>query len=132
LAVLFVNTSSSSTVLDQIEQRILAVGNLVGSVCQRCSQKLHHIRFSGASLHQADMAVGRSNRKARRVMANGTSGEIEATFATLGRERADALFVANDALFTSRRVQFALLAVRHAIPAIYSTREYHEVERIMS
>jgi hypothetical protein len=37
-----------------------------GSLCERCSQELHNIRFSGASLHQADMAVGRSNRKARR------------------------------------------------------------------
>ena len=44
----------------------LKLGDSVGSVCQRRSQKLHHIRFSGASLHQADMAVGRSNRKARR------------------------------------------------------------------
>src|SRR5207244_4680849 len=37
------------------------------------------------------------------VLKASTSREIEATFATLGRERADALFVANDALFTSRR-----------------------------
>jgi hypothetical protein len=44
----------------------LQPGDSVGSVCQRCSQKLHHIRFSGATVHQADMAVGRSNRKARR------------------------------------------------------------------
>ena len=35
--------------------------------------------------------------------------EIDAAFATLVRERADALFVAPDAFFTSRRVQFATL-----------------------
>src|SRR5262249_14270051 len=54
------------------------------------------------------------------------SGEMEAAFATLVRDRADALFVAADTFFISRRVQFATLAARHGIPAAYSTRE--EVE----
>jgi putative ABC transport system substrate-binding protein len=66
------------------------------------------------------------------VLKASTSPEIEATFATLGRERADALLVAGDAFFTSRRVQFAVLAVRHAIPAIYPNREYPEVGGLMS
>jgi Phage integrase family len=37
----------------------------------------------------------------------------------IGRDPADALLVASDGFFVSRRVQFAVLAVRHAIPAIY-------------
>ena len=42
---------------------------------------------------------------------NATSiGEIDAAFATIARERPDALFVAPDALFTSRRVQLVTLA----------------------
>ena len=41
-----------------------------------------------------------------------TIGEIDAAFATLARERPDALFVAPDAFFTSRRVQFATLTAR--------------------
>src|SRR5262245_60004832 len=45
-----------------------------------------------------------------------TSREINAAFATLVRERPDALFVAGDALFTSRRVQLALLSAHHSIP----------------
>jgi putative ABC transport system substrate-binding protein len=66
------------------------------------------------------------------VLKASTSREIEATFATAGRERADALLVAGDGFFASRRVQFAVLTVRHAIPAIYSTREYPEVGGLMS
>jgi putative tryptophan/tyrosine transport system substrate-binding protein len=67
------------------------------------------------------------------VLNAGTSREIEAAFATtLGPEPADALFVGNDAFFNSRRVQFAVLAVRHAIPAIYANREYPEVGGLMS
>jgi putative ABC transport system substrate-binding protein len=61
------------------------------------------------------------------VLQAGTSREIEAAFATLVRDRADALFVAPDGFFTSRRVQFATLAARHAIPAAYSNRSYPEV-----
>ena len=57
------------------------------------------------------------------VLNASTSREIEAAFATLVRERADALFVATDTFFISRRVQFATLAARYGIPAIYSTRE---------
>ena len=62
----------------------------------------------------------------------GTSEEIEAAFATLLRDRADALFVAGDGFFVSRRVQLATLTARHAIPAIYSVREYVEAGGLMS
>ena len=49
------------------------------------------------------------------VLNASTSREIDAAFATLARERPDALFVAPDAFFTSRRVQIATLAARDRI-----------------
>src|SRR6516225_3613791 len=49
------------------------------------------------------------------VLNASTSREIEAAFATLVRDRADALFVAPDAFFVSRRVQFSTLAARDRI-----------------
>ena len=66
------------------------------------------------------------------VLNASTSREIEAAFATLVRDRADALFVAPDAFFISRRVQFATLAARHGIPAAYPTREGVEAGGLMS
>src|SRR4029077_6235054 len=48
------------------------------------------------------------------------------------RSPAPPLFVAPDGFFTSRRVQFATLAARHAIPAAYSNRSYPEVGGLMS
>jgi putative ABC transport system substrate-binding protein len=57
------------------------------------------------------------------VLNASTSGEIDAAFATLARERLEALFVAGDAFFTSRRVQLATLAARDRIPAAYAARE---------
>jgi putative ABC transport system substrate-binding protein len=64
---------------------------------------------------------------------NATSGgEIDAAFATLARERPDALFVAADVFFSSRRVQFATLAARERIPAAYSQRESVAAGGLMS
>ena len=50
------------------------------------------------------------------VLNASTPREIEAAFATLVRDRADALFVMPDAFFITRGAQFATLAARHGIP----------------
>ena len=61
-----------------------------------------------------------------------TSREINAVFATFVRERPDAVFVAADPFFQTRRVQLAALAARYAIPASYSTRDFAEAGGLMS
>jgi putative tryptophan/tyrosine transport system substrate-binding protein len=66
------------------------------------------------------------------VLNASTSREIEAAFAALVRDRADALFVAPDGFFSSRRVQFATLAAHHRVPAAYSLREFVETGGLMS
>jgi len=66
------------------------------------------------------------------VLKASTSREIDAAFAALVRERPDALFVAGDSWFNSRRVQLANLTVRHALPAAFSQREIVEVGGLMS
>jgi putative ABC transport system substrate-binding protein len=66
------------------------------------------------------------------VLNASTRNEIEAAFATLVRERADALYVAGDVFFTSRRVQFATLAASSRIPASYPSREAVEAGGLMS
>jgi len=66
------------------------------------------------------------------VLNASTISEIEAAFATLVREHADALFVAGDAFFNSRRVQFATLASRDRVPTNYVLREHVEAGGLMS
>ncbi len=61
-----------------------------------------------------------------------TIGEIDAAFATLARERPDALFVAGDAFFVSRTVQFITLTARDRIPATYALRDYVAAGGLMS
>src|SRR5262249_12739706 len=53
-----------------------------------------------------------------------TIGDIDGAFASLARKRFDALFVAPDAFFTSRRVQFATLTAVNRIPAAYENRDF--------
>jgi ABC-type uncharacterized transport system substrate-binding protein len=66
------------------------------------------------------------------VLNASTSREIEAAFATLVRERADALFLAPDAFFNSRRSQFVMLAARDRMPTSCSNREMVEAGLLMS
>ena len=66
------------------------------------------------------------------VLNADTGREIDAAFATIARERPDALFVASSPFFTTRRVQLVQLAARHAIPAAYANRQYVEVGGLMS
>jgi putative ABC transport system substrate-binding protein len=66
------------------------------------------------------------------VLNASTIGEIDAAFATLARERPDALFVAGDALFLSHAMQFITLTARDRIPAAYSIRELVAAGGLMS
>ena len=66
------------------------------------------------------------------VFKAGTSSEIDAVFGALAREPADALFLAGDAFYASRRVQFATLAARERMPMTGSARELVEAGVLMS
>jgi putative tryptophan/tyrosine transport system substrate-binding protein len=66
------------------------------------------------------------------VLNASTIREINEAFATLARERPDALFVGIDPFFNSRRTQLVHLATRHAIPAVYTVRAYVERGGLMS
>ncbi|MGB8895673.1 MAG: ABC transporter substrate-binding protein [Pseudolabrys sp.] len=66
------------------------------------------------------------------ILNASTIGEMNAAFATLERERSDALFVSGDAFFLSRRVQLATLTSRGRMPAMFSARDYVEAGGLMS
>ena len=61
-----------------------------------------------------------------------TISEIDAAFATFAHERPDALFVAGDGLFHSRREQFAILTAVNKIPAAYAIRDLVAAGGLMS
>ena len=87
---------------------------------------------------RAELAVKEAETAGRamglqiRVFNVSTSSEINAAFATLGRDRPDALLVSPDPFFVGRRIQLANLAARHAIPASYSVRDQVEAGGLIS
>jgi putative tryptophan/tyrosine transport system substrate-binding protein len=86
-----------------------------------------------AELHAKEAeTAGRAMGLQIQVFQAGTSGEIDAAFATFARERPDALFFSPDPFFTVRRVQLATLAARHAIPSAFSAREPVDVGGLIS
>jgi putative ABC transport system substrate-binding protein len=86
---------------------------------------------SEGTLREAIEAAGSLGLKLQ-VLNAGTGAEIEAAFAALERERADALYLAPDAFFASRRVQLATLAARNRIPTAVPERDMVEAGGLMS
>jgi putative ABC transport system substrate-binding protein len=86
-----------------------------------------NIQTTSREVEMAGQALGVPTH----VLKASNRREIDAAFATLDDER-DALFVAGDGFFTSRRVQLALTAARRGIAATYASREYAEAGGLMS
>jgi putative tryptophan/tyrosine transport system substrate-binding protein len=66
------------------------------------------------------------------VLNASTVEEIDAQFARLDREPADAMLMTTSSFFVTRARQIAALAARHRIPAIYARREFTEAGGLMS
>ena len=79
-------------------------------------------------LQDAARALG----KELHVLQASTESDLDSRFATLARQRPDALIVAAAPFFTARRKELVALADRHRIAAIYSWREFPEAGGLMS
>jgi putative ABC transport system substrate-binding protein len=66
------------------------------------------------------------------VLHASTERDFDTAFATLVQLRAGGLVIGGDAFFTSRSEQLAALAVRHAMPTIWQTREFALAGGLMS
>ena len=66
------------------------------------------------------------------ILPASTGREIDAAFAKLVQKPGGALLVGPDAVFTNRRAQIVTLAARHAVAAIYGTRDFAEIGGLMS
>jgi putative ABC transport system substrate-binding protein len=58
--------------------------------------------------------------------------ELEDAFATIARERADAVLVDSDPVFFTARFQIVRLAAKHQLPAVYQAREFVDIGGLMS
>jgi putative tryptophan/tyrosine transport system substrate-binding protein len=87
---------------------------------------------------QADIQVQELQGAARtlglqvEVFKASSPSEIDTAFANMVQKRAGAVIVAGDAFFNSRKEQFVVLTARHALPAIFTFREFPAAGGLMS
>jgi putative ABC transport system substrate-binding protein len=82
------------------------------------------LRDVEAASRQTDLQI--------RILNASNTGEINAAFEALARQRDDALIVGAGPPFNGRRVQLVQLATYHRIPAVYAGRQNVEVGGLMS
>src|SRR5262249_32694358 len=81
-----------------------------------------------AEAQEAGLAIGRQID----ILTAGTDRDIDMAFASLMQKRVDALVVGPHSFFRNRRAQLLTLAARHAVPTIFSYRDYAEAGGLMS
>jgi len=115
---------------ERAERRLVLLRELV-SGATRISVLLDPANAPYAESTLRDLeAVARNSGLQINVLNAGTPAEIDAVFAGFARERPDALFIGPYS--TDRRVQLALLAAFHRIPATYPWRDFVEAGGLMS
>ena len=88
--------------------------------------------YSGpAMLLQVHAAAGQIGKQVVPIYAR-TPEEIERGFATMVRERIDALVILANAFMLAQRAQIAALALKHRLPSIYTQPSYAEAGGLMS
>jgi putative ABC transport system substrate-binding protein len=66
------------------------------------------------------------------VLNASTEADFDAALANVIKSGAGGLVIATDVLFTSHSAQLAMLAARHAVPAVYKGREFAAAGGLMS
>ena len=61
-----------------------------------------------------------------------TDSDLEAAFASFAQQRVGAILVCDSTFYSQHAEQFAALAARHALPAIYQFREFALADGLMS
>ena len=85
---------------------------------------------SGAQLREAQAAGGTLKMQLQALEAR-VPQEIDRAFATMTRERAGALLILADAIFTNQRQQIAELSMKRQMPSVYGVSGYAEAGGLM-
>jgi putative ABC transport system substrate-binding protein len=94
---------------------------------------LVNLDYPSAAAEVADLqAAARTLGLAIQVLEASTAGALEPAFAALAAKRTEGLLVADDPFLQVMRTQIVALAARHAVPAVYFSRDFAETGGLMS
>jgi putative ABC transport system substrate-binding protein len=107
--------------LHELVQRAMTLGLLLNPNFPAAARQLKDMQEAARSI---DVQLQIFNAR--------TDPEIDAAFETVAQRRIRGLVVAADTLFVTHRDRLVALAARHAVPAIYSLREFAALGGLMS
>ncbi len=84
-----------------------------------------------STIREAQDAPGKLGLQIRSFNAT-SSEQIDAAYAAIAREQADAVLIGGDGFFHTRRGQMATLAMHNRLPAITAQREFAEAGGLMA
>ena len=118
---------------DEIAAKRLNLLRELLPIAGRVAALINPTNPSNADIAARDLEVAAHAMGLRlHVRKASNSREIDEAFATFAGERPDALFIAGDTLFNSRRVQLVHLASHYRLPSVYASRAYPEIGGLMS
>jgi putative tryptophan/tyrosine transport system substrate-binding protein len=132
--------------LNQPHGNLTGVSQLVNSLAPKQLELLHELV---PSFRRVAFLVNPGNQNSRidtpevqaaadalgqhlEVLTAGAENELDTAFATMARQRIDALVVKADPFFISQRERLVALAALHAMPAIYPLTVFVKVGGLMS
>jgi putative tryptophan/tyrosine transport system substrate-binding protein len=132
--------------LNQPRGNITGVSNLLSSLGPKQLELLHELL---PGLSRVGLLVNPKNLNSRldapevqaaanvlgqtlEVLSASTENELDTAYATMARQRMDALIVKGDPFFIDQRERLVALAARHTMPAIYSLPVFVNVGGLMS
>jgi len=133
--------------LDRPGGNVTGVTQLNVVVAQKRLELLHELvptaRVFALLVNPTDAAIAETNTRDTQAAASklglelhvlnaSTERDFDSVFAELIRLRAGGLVIGNGAYFVARNGQLAELAVRHAVPAVHSNREFVAAGGLMS
>jgi putative ABC transport system substrate-binding protein len=107
--------------LHEIVPQVATVAFLVNPNSPNAELETREVQTASRSLGQQILVLSASNKR-----------DLEPTFANLVQQRVGALLVGGGAFFFSQLDQLVSLAARHAVPSIYTLREFVELGGLMS
>ena len=99
--------------LRELVPRAPLIAMLVNPTNPSAEADIEDVRRAAAAVGQQILLLRASSER-----------DIDAAFEAVVQQRVNALLVAHDPIFLSRRDQFVALAARHAVPTIFEFREF--------